>query len=210
MTQGRRAALGCLAGIAAVASGAGACEGNRQARVGEALLAQADSFVAAEAGATLAVTERDVTALPSAPVVRLAIDVGVPWGRVVELLERIEAEGKRAVLLVGNRRGVAGFRLYDALEGEPIELLTYPDGKACVKPRESIEAACVQSAAAKHIDRAYVREFVREARKAYDLRDVEVEIPPELTWGDVVRAIDGARTCCKDGSMRVAIKDFPR
>jgi hypothetical protein len=185
---------------------AAGCEGKGLATVGKALLAQADGVIEPDVGPTLEVGTAEVTALPAAKVFRLAIDGDVPWQRVAQLIEWAEAEGKRPVLLVGRRHRVKALQLDDELQGPAIDLLTYTDGKACVRPPDTDEAGCVQTLEKKHIDRAYVRELVREARKAYGLEDVLVEIPPELTWANVVRAVDGARTCCSDGPMRVRIK----
>jgi hypothetical protein len=182
------------------------CESKGLAQVGDALLAQAFDVIEPDKGPTLVIGAEDPTALPDGKVVRLAFDSKVPWSRVKQLVEWVEAEGKKPVLLVGYRHKVKGFVLNERLEGEPIELLTYVGGKACVKPRESIEAACVETAGGVHIEESYVREFVRAAKKAYGLSDVEVELPDELEWADVVRAIDGARTCCGKPTMRVAIK----
>ncbi len=214
MTRGALLVWACAAAMAA------GCDSKGLAQIGDSLLAQAFDVIEPEPGPTVEVGAETPdrspsgesgapTALPDGKVVRLAIDGKVPWSRVTEVIEWVQAEGKKPIVLVGNRHRVKAFRLYDKLEGEPIELLAYVGGKACVKPRESIEAACVESAGGDHIEESYVREFVREAKKAYELSDVEVELPAELPWADVVRAIDGARTCCGSPPMRVAIKGYP-
>lgn len=184
------------------------CTGKGQAQVGEALIPQADGVIAAEPGDTLEVSdpEQVVEAIPDGPVVRLAIDRNVPFQRVAELVEWVEAEGKKPVLLVGRRSKIKAFVMNDELQGDPITVTTTTDGKACVQPPGSPEAKCVQRSDKKHISRAYTRELVREAMNAYRLYDVEVILPPDLGWGDAVRALDGARTCCQDTQMRVRVK----
>lgn len=201
-----------LAALAlALALVAFACTGKGQAQVGEALIPQADGVIEAEPGDTIEVEdgEQIIENIPAGAVVRLAIDRNVPWQRVAELIEWIEAEGKKPVLLVGRRSKVKAFVLNDELVGDPITVTTTTDGKACVQPPGSIEAKCVQRSDKSHISRAYTRELVREAMRAYRLTDVEVILPPDLGWGDAVRAIDGARTCCADQPMRVRVKGFP-
>lgn len=185
-----------------------ACEGKYQAKVEGVWIPQADSMVAAADGPTFKMEVGvEMAALPDADRVRLAIERDVPWRDVRELLERIESAGNEPVLLVGKARRVGAFVLNDALTGDrAIQILTTAEGKACVGPPGTTEYKCVARGDREHVDRAYVRELVREAVGTYDLHDVEIEIPPELGWGDVVRVIDGARTCCGDTEMRVRLK----
>ena len=68
------------------------------------------------------------------------------------------------------------------------------------------EATCVARSDKKHIDRAFVRELTRTAVKEYDLAQVRVVVDPALEWGDAVRAIDGARTCCGQKSISVSVE----
>lgn len=145
--------------------------------------------------------------IPDAPVIKLAIERPVPWQRVQALIAAIEAKGATAVPLVGVRTGAHGFDMGDDLVGPAIQLTSTPDGKFCVGPPGVEEAKCVQSSDKRHINRSFVRETIREAVKAYDLADVEVWVPPELDWADVVRTIDGARTCCKGVEVRVRLHE---
>lgn len=193
---------------------AAACSGTGLAEIDGALLAQADAVLEPMDGETFVIKgedhsaqEKAIDALPAGTVVRLAIDGEVPWKTVESLIDRVERQHKRLVLLVGKRHKVRALRLSDELEGPAVELIAMVDGKACVRPPGSVEAGCVQTVEEKHIDRAYVRELVREARKAYQLSDVVVQVDPALGWANVVRAIDGARTCCQDQPMRVALKN---
>ena len=69
------------------------------------------------------------------------------------------------------------------------------------------EAKCVKRRGdTRHVDRAFTRQLVREAVAGYQLSDVVVEIPPDLEWADVMRAVDAAKTCCKEDSPRAAIR----
>jgi hypothetical protein len=145
--------------------------------------------------------------LPDAPLIKLAIERAVPWARVQALLAAIEAKGATAVPLVGVRTKAYAFVMNDELAGPSIQLTSTPDGKFCVGPPGVDEAKCVQSSDKRHINRMFVRETIREAVKAYDLADVEVWIPPDLDWADVVRTIDGARTCCKGREVRVRLHE---
>lgn len=169
---------------------------------------QATGVVDAEEGPTLHMPGDDISTLPDGPVVRLAAARDVKWTEVEALIERIEAAGKRPVLLVGQRHRVRAFQLSD---GEidmdrAIALTATADGKSCVAPPGSPEAKCAQPMDAVRIDRAYTRKLVREASDAYQMTDVDIQVSRHLSWADVVRTIDGARTCCKDRKMRVKLQ----
>jgi len=202
------AALG-LAALAAAAAASG-CRGKGHAEVEGVLIPQATGVVEAEEGVTLAVDvdTLDEVEVPDAPVVRLAIGRKVPWNKVQELMAAVEARGGRPVLLVGDFHKVKAFRLEDTWTGdEPaIRVIAYVDGKACVQPPGAIEAKCVQSGDRSYIDRAFLRELVREQVKLYHPR-VEVELASTLNWADVVRTIDGSRTCCYE--TRVIVRLAP-
>lgn len=200
--------------IVALAALAG-CKSKGHAEVDGVLIPQADGVVDAEAGATLAVSAAtiDRAAVPagSGPV-RLAIAREVPWDRVAALIERVRAAGRTPVLLAGDDHQVKGFRLEDdkarGVE-RAISVISYIDGKACVRPPGGIEAKCVQSPDGKYIDRAFLRELVREQVKMFDVQTVEVEVAGGLPWADVVRTIDGARTCCYETEVAVRMKRAP-
>lgn len=192
-----------------------ACNGPGPARVGEANLAQATGTYSPPEGQTVAITAGN-TELPAQldPVVRVAFDDDLTFGTVQKVLAELEARGSQVHILVGQRKNVAAMVLEDELEGPAIRLVAELGGKACVAPPGSIEAKCVQTAEKLNISRAYVRELTREAMMGYDLYDVEAFIPDQLDWANVVRLIDGARTCCiwdhdEDVTMRVALVDRP-
>jgi hypothetical protein len=200
--------------IVAVLAAAG-CKSKGHAEVDGILIPQADGTVDAPDGATMAVNADtiDTAKVPDgAPVVRLAIAREVPWDRVAALVERVKAAGRTPLLLAGDDHNVKGFRLEDdAARGveRAISVIAYIDGKACVQPPGAIEAKCVQSPDGKYIDRAFLRELVREQVKVFDVKTVEVEVAGGLPWADVVRTIDGARTCCYETKVAVRMKHAP-
>jgi hypothetical protein len=176
------------------------------AKVDGILLPQARGVADAPDGPTLHIPGDDLTTLPDAPIIRLAIARDVPWKTVLALMVRIEEAGKRPVLLVGKRLKVREFIISDELENsDSIALTATVDGKSCVSPPGVPEAKCVQPLDKDRIDRAHTRKLVREAMNVYHLTDVNVEVPPNLGWADVVRTIDSARTCCKGTEMRVKL-----
>jgi hypothetical protein len=189
---------------------ASACTSNEDARVGGVLLAQADGVFDPPAGATVAVDEKTIDAaqVPAgAPIVRLAVGRKALWSQVQRLIAKVEAAGAKPVLLVGSWHHVVAMRLEDDWPGgRALQVMAFVDGKACVQPPGAIEAKCVQSGTKQYIERAYLRELVREQVRMFDIPQVEVEIPSSLTWVDVVRTIDGARTCCKGTTIRVRFK----
>ncbi len=138
--------------------------------------------------------------------VRLAIARDVLWSEVRDLRKQILASGRTPYLIVADGRNVGAFILYEELKGEPINVYVSVGGKLCVAPPRSREAKCVQRPDKSHVDRAFTRELVREAVKEYGLHDVLVDLPVDLEWGDVVRAVDGARTCCFEENVRVRLK----
>lgn len=188
---------------------AAACGPNPfEARIEGVLLPDAQGVIKMPEGPLVQVrVDQPDPELPDAPLIKLAIERAVPWQRVQALVAAIEAKGGTAVPLVGVRTGAFGFVINDELTGPAIQLTSTPDGKFCVGPPGVDEAKCVQSSDRRHINRSFVRETIREAVKAYDLGDVEVWVPPELDWADVVRTIDGARTCCKGTSVRVRLHE---
>lgn len=193
----------------------GGCKSKGHAEVDGILIPQADGTVDAPEGATLAVNAATIDAAKvpdGAPVVRLAVARDVPWDRVAALVARVKAAGRTPVLLAGDAHRVKGFRLEDdrarGVE-RAITVIAYVDGKACVQPPGGIEAKCVKSPDGKYIDRAFLRELVREQVKTFDVETVEVEVASGLPWADVVRTIDGARTCCYETEVAVRLKHAP-
>jgi hypothetical protein len=203
MVSPMRASLALAAALAL-----GGCENNLLAYVDGALLPDADQSIDAPAGPTLVVKpETDVAAvaIPSGPVVRLAVDRAVPWIRVEELTKRVEATGARPALLVGQRTHVRAFVLRDPLPpGDQVQVRVDDDGQHCVSKTGVLEMRCTKGAG-RHVHRTFVREDVREAVKEYGLLGVEVRVAPTVEWADVVRAIDGARTCCFETKVASAL-----
>jgi hypothetical protein len=192
-----------------------ACANKGEAEVDGVLIPQADGLVDPPDGATMAVNKETIDTAPvpgGARVVRLAIARDVPWDRVSGLIQRVESAGRTPFLLAGHAHKVKGFRLEDdGARGTErvISVISYIDGKACVQPPGAIEAICVQSPDGKYIDRAFLREQVRRQVKTFDVKTVEVELASGLPWADVVRTIDGARTCCYETKVAVRIKHAP-
>jgi hypothetical protein len=138
-------------------------------------------------------------ALPQgAKVVRLAADMDASWGRVRGFVAAARARGVRVILLVGKNRKVRA--LPPTVAGVPESILVEVNAshKTCIAPPGAVERMCVQRADGRHVDRANVRALVRDAVKEYGLKHVHVNVDPSVAWADAVRAIDGARTCCKD------------
>ena len=199
--RGVRIAL--VIGIVAVA--ASGCHGKGHAKVDGVLVPQARSGYDVPKGPTLHIPGDDLSKLPDAPIIKIAAERKVPWKQVKALIERIRAAGKQAVPLVGDRWRVRAFALSDETKGPTIAVTATPDGKSCVSPPGVDEAKCVQTVGKDQIDRAYTRRLVREAVKAYQLYDADLEVQGDITWADVVRAIDGTRTCCMDTEVRVKL-----
>jgi hypothetical protein len=210
----------CLAACFSLLFVLGACSSDkqghcrRQACIGDIWLAQSDGLIKAGEGETLNVTRGvAVESLPDSQNVRLAIARDVLWSQVRSLRKEIIAAGKTPFLMVASDLKTGALELYEELQGEEfIDVFVSVGGKLCVSPPNTPEAKCVKSGMGIHVDRAHTRELVREAVKAWGLHDVLVDVPPDLEWADVARAVDGARTCCrlddslKDTAIRVRLK----
>jgi hypothetical protein len=196
--------------LSGIAVGAG-CKVERQAHIAGVWVAQADGLSKAGKGETIAITRGlEIKSLPASENVRLAIARDVEWSQVRALRKRILEAGKTPFLMVASDRKTGAIELYEKLEGDKstaIDVFVSVGGKLCVAPPGiNKEAKCVKHPVNTHVDRSYTRELVREAHKAWGLSDVIIEVPPDIEWAEVVRAVDGARTCCYEDKMRVRLK----
>ena len=203
-------AMTAAAAAMALAAGLAGCAAKGDATVDGILLAQADGVEDAPDGATLADDEKtiDAAVVPAgAKIVRLAIGRKASWTQVRALVGKVAAAGAQPVVLVGQAHHLRSMRLEDEWPGGPaLQVLALVDGKACVQPPGAIEAKCVQSSTKQYIERAYLRELVREQVRAFEIEQVEVELPSTLPWVDVVRTIDASRTCCQKTKVLVRLK----
>jgi hypothetical protein len=185
------------------------CKANRQAEVAGIWIAQADSLLPVPEDAPVLTLKpgEPLGAPPEGKDIRLAIARETPWSEVRTAIETLRKAERTPHLLVASERKVGGLSLSDEMQGAAIDVIVMDEGKLCVAPPESREAKCVQRPDRKHIDRAYTRELVREAVKGYGLRNAVIEVPPNLQWADLVRAVDGARTCCFEKEVRVRLKN---
>jgi hypothetical protein len=173
--------------------------------VGKAYLIEATGTRPAPEGPLIEVGVTPIPDTLKGPV-RVAIDRSLPYTAAVEALKKIEAAGGEPVALVAVREKVMALIPPDTKTGPAIQLWADPDGRACIAPPGTNSATCVTPQASKHIDRAFVRDVMAKAVKAYGLQRVHVMVDPSLTWADAVRAIDGARTCCLDDvKMEVSV-----
>ncbi len=219
--------------LVALAAGCGKVE---EITVGGAKLGEADGTIEAPEGADVVVAEGSQTrvvvkspnqgatalAIPvSGPLldelmpkgsVRLAIDRDVPFVAAKPLLDYLYQRDGKAVALVTNtglKRKLLAVELFPAGEKheQATQVAAYANGKMCVNLPGVDRAKCSQGRLG-NIDRATTRGIVREAYDAEDLTYAVVSVEPSLPWGDVVRAVDGARTCCgPDVAMRVELRE---
>jgi hypothetical protein len=173
--------------------------------VGKAYLIEATGTrPAPESAITIELGTTPIPAKLSGPV-RVAIDRDVPYQTVVADMKKIRAAGGIPAPLVAVRERTEELLPPDEKTGDAINLWADPDGKACVAPPESQTATCINGQATQHIDRAFVRDVMLKAVKEYEMKRVQVIVDPTITWGDAVRAIDGARTCCGDTKIEVSV-----
>jgi hypothetical protein len=189
-----------------------ACGTRFEATVDGVLLAECDSPIEPPKAPILAVraepTVPDEQLQFPAGQVQLAIDRAVPWARVETLMAILESRKIEPILLAGYTYRVRRFVLNDVLTGAPKFTITGDaNGKFCVQTALLPNAYCVQGRpmAGRHIHRAFVRETVRDVVKKWDMKEAEVYVDPATHWADVVRIVDGARTCCGD-NVKVLVR----
>lgn len=181
---------------------AAACDNHHEARVGGALLPQANATTALPPGTTtVVVLPGQRLELPGGPVA-LAIDVNVPWSQVAAAVRATP----RPALVVGRYRRLRAFTLEDELaDGPAVKITATAQGKFCVGPPDTDLAYCLESSDRRHISAAFVREVIGKAVAEYDLHQGVVDVDDDILWADLVRTLDGARTCCKQ-PFKVALR----
>lgn len=196
--------------LAAVVVAATACGSVKEAKVGEARLAYADGVDDAPKGwSTVEVMPGKAGALPDdAKQVLIAADRDATFGDVWPLIQAARTRDADLLFYVADRRQrVKVMEMNPPSDEKQIRVIVTDDGKVCVNLPGIKEAKCVMTAQHR-VDRSYTRELVREAFRASDLRHVRVEAETGLRWNDVVRAVDGARTCCPGERMIVGLEKY--
>lgn len=187
-----------------------ACGNNYVTEIDGAWLPACDVVVPAPAGPNVVLvpsSREEEAALPTGKVVRIAADGQVSWRRVLAIRARLIAGGATEVVhLVGAKGRIDAIRLEDPLEPGPhIHLDATNDGKFCLSPPAADQLYCVKGSDEHNISSAFVREAMRKAVTEYKIYDVEVRVDPSMGWANVVRAIDGSRTCCGTTVVRAAL-----
>ncbi len=179
-----------------------ACDNHHETRVGAAVLPQCNQTTAAPRDVpTVVVTPGTTPPMPAGPVA-LAIDVDVPWSQISELVRATPAP----VLLVGRYDKTRAFQLEDELApGPALRVRASADGKFCVSPPGVDERYCLQSSDKRHISAAFVREILNKAVAEYAIEQATLVVEPGVLWADLVRTIDGTRTCCAR-PLKVALR----
>jgi biopolymer transport protein ExbD len=183
------------------------------AQIDGATLPECDDLVPAADGPTIVIwpdSHEELYTLPTGPVVRIAADRAVSWRRVKQLAARLERQGSRPVLLVG--RGVTNeigaFVPTEPLHpGKHLVLDAGKDGEFFVGDAE--KGTRVKAFDHEHIAKSFIREAMPPIVKQSGVHDVEVRVDVHMNWADMVRAIDGARTCCgAKAAITVSIEDL--
>lgn len=208
-------ALVCGVGALVALAGAAGCSNRFEAKVEGVLVAECDSGEKLtdemkKAPRLLVRADPQVPdeqlPLPASGAVQLVIERDVPWARVETLLAIVESKKLEAIIVAGQTHELRRFRLNDTLTGAPKFTITGDaKGKFCVQTAQLPQAYCV-AGAGKHIHRAFVRETVRDVVKKWEMTEATAYVDPAADWADVVRIVDGARTCCgKDKKVLVAV-----
>jgi hypothetical protein len=140
--------------------------------------------------------------------VRIAADHDATWGEVTAAADAVTRRGGRAHLAVLRRRELVALTAPEPPAAGKVLRLVATGGKACLSFPDVLEALCVSRFDGKHVDRAHTREAIRKLVAEHGFTQVQVAIDPALSWGDAVRAIDAARTCCAGNPMSVSVETF--
>ncbi len=179
---------------------AGGCKNPYQAKVDGVLVADADENEELPVAPRIVIRAEpsvpdEEISFPPGPV-QLVIERSVPWARVEALLAMFEDRKVEPILVVGQTHKLRRLRLNDELSGAPRFTITGDaKGKFCVQTAQLPQAYCI-AGVGRHIHRAFVRETVRDVVKKWEMQEAEIYVDPATEWADVVRIIDGARTCC--------------
>jgi hypothetical protein len=194
-----------------LAVGATACGKNPLlARVDGQTLPECDQSVAAADGPNFAFGLRDheeAMTLPKGPIVRIAADRSVSWRRVKAVAARIEQQGSKPVFLcgIGVTDEVAAFVPTEALHpGEHLVFDAGHEGDFFVA-RGNDKGTEVKAFDHEHIAKSFIRETLGPLVAESGIHDVEVRADPHMEWADLVRAVDGSRTCCEGTPMRASL-----
>jgi hypothetical protein len=200
----RRALLFCIA--------LAACGPNKHmAQIDGVVLPECDETVPADAGPTIAFwadAHEELYPLPKGPVVRIAADRAVSWRRVAQMEDRLRKQGSRPVLLcgIGATDGIAAFEPFEPLHpGKHLSFFADLHGHFFVGEPEGDKGTEVKSVDNEHIAKSFIREAMSPMVAKYGVHDVEVHVDPHMQWADMVRAIDGSRTCCQGIAMRASL-----
>ena len=203
----RRALLFCIAGFACAA-----CTTHKHmAEIDGVTLPECDETVTAPDGPVFAFwaeAHEEEYRLPTGPVVRIAADRDVSWRRIKVVDDRLKQQGSKAVLLcgVGSTDQIAAFDPFEKLDGGPhFKVRAFKKGEMFIDEPYGTYTTHVQSFDNQHIAKSFIREAMTPLVAKYNVHDVEVTADPAMHWVDVVRAVDGARTCCTGVEMRASL-----
>ena len=180
------------------------------ARVDGQTLPECDQSVAAADGPNFSFGLRDredQMQLPKGPVVRIAADRSVSWRRIKMVADRIRKQGSRPVYLcgVGVTDKVAAFEPTETLHpGKHLVFDAGNEGDFFVAKGDD-KGTEVHAMDHEHIAKSFIRETLGPLVSESGIHDVEVRADPHIEWADLVRAVDGSRTCCGETPMRASL-----
>lgn len=187
-------AMRSAAALALATLALAACDNRNEARVGGAVLPQAFGTSPLPSGSRAVAVKPGAAPAAVAAGDAFAFDVNVPWSEARALI----AAHPEAPLVVGDRSALRGFALQDpGAAGPAVKIVATARGKFCLSPPGTDLAYCMESSDRRHISAAFVREAMRKAVAEYGITQARVDPEEDVLWADLVRTIDGARTCCK-------------
>ena len=177
----------------------------RDIKIDNAILPKASTVESVPEG-TRVVLPGTIGVVPTGGTLLIAGDRHTPWNQVASLMKRAETAGTTARLLVNHHLKLRVLELGQAPSGDDyFKLEVRANGKVCAHPPYGSFAKCVEGVQVKGVAPSWVRKLIREFIDAYGSHPVLLTAEPDATLQAVVRAADGARTCCKDKKIPVLL-----
>lgn len=173
---------------------------------GKARLPDASRTVPLPEGEVLEVVPGQAPAVTARGPVRIVADRDATWSEVAAAMDAVHAAGGEPWLAMRYRTHVRALPPFAPRVDDPAIRIIAEETRACIWLPEADQGHCVSRGDKKHIDRAGLRETLRSIVKATGITRVRVSVWPTTSYADAIRAIDGARTCCFEQQIDVALE----
>lgn len=128
-----------------------------------------------------------------------AVDRRAPW-RVVKELYVTEKNRGGVIFLVNFNGQVRGLSLEEEIVQPALWLSAESNGAMCLSPPGTDDKGCL-GAMDRRVSRAGAVDIAKRSVEKYGVTSFEVTVHDGVNFGDVVRLLDSARSCCDKGTF---------